>query len=276
MVNTKDIPCFVKWAGGKGQLLEQFEKFYPKNIGGYLEPFLGSGAVFFSIRKKHKPDKIVLSDNNNELVNCYLIVRDNLDELIELLKIHKIKHNKEYYYNIRDLNTDKLSEVEKAARLLYLNKTCFNGLYRVNSKGKFNVPIGSYKNPNIVNDTTLRTASLLLQNVIIKAQSFEKILDDAEKGDFVYLDPPYHPLSKTASFTGYTSDAFSEKSQKVLAEVYKKLDEKGCLLMLSNSDTEFIRKMYNGFDIYEVKARRAINCDGTKRGLINEIVVLNY
>lgn len=276
MIKNKDIPCFVKWAGGKGQLLEQFEKFYPKNFDGYLEPFLGSGAVFFSIRKNYKPDKIVLSDNNYELINCYLVVRDNLDELIDLLKVHKRNHNKRYYYKIRDLNAGELSKVEKAARLLYLNKTCFNGLYRVNSKGKFNVPIGSYKNPNIVNDSNLRAANLLLQNVIIKVQSFEKILDDAEKGDFIYLDPPYHPLSKTASFTGYTSDAFSEKNQEALAKVYKKLDKKGCLLMLSNSDTEFIRAMYSDFNIYEVKARRAINCDGKKRGLINEIVVLNY
>lgn len=272
------VPTFVKWAGGKTQLLDQFKKFFPKKFNGYLEPFVGSGAVFFYIKRKYNPKRVIISDNNEDLINTYIVVRDNLEDLIKLLKIHKRNHCKEYYYKIRETDVNELSNVEKAARFLYLNKTCYNGLYRVNSKGKFNVPFGRYKNPNIVNEKNLRKAHKLLQGVTIKLQSFEKVLEDAESGDFIYFDPPYYPLSKTANFTSYTRDAFLDDEQRKLAEVYKKLDERGCLLMLSNSDTEFIKNLYSydGLKIYKVKARRAINSKADKRGAINELVILNY
>ena len=272
------VPTFVKWAGGKTQLLDQFKKFFPKKFNGYLEPFVGSGAVFFYIKRKYNPKRVIISDNNEDLINTYIVFRDNLEDLIKLLKIHKRNHCKEYYYKIRETDVNELSNVEKAARFLYLNKTCYNGLYRVNSKGKFNVPFGRYKNPNIVNEKNLRKAHKLLQGVTIKLQSFEKVLEDAESGDFIYFDPPYYPLSKTANFTSYTRDAFLDDEQRKLAEVYKKLDERGCLLMLSNSDTEFIKNLYSydGLKIYKVKARRAINSKADKRGAINELVILNY
>jgi len=272
------VPTFVKWAGGKTQLLDQFKKFFPKKFNGYLEPFVGSGAVFFYIKRKYNPKRVIISDNNEDLINTYMVVRDNLEELIKLLKIHKRNHCKEYYYKIRETDVNELSDVEKAARFLYLNKTCYNGLYRVNSKGKFNVPFGRYKNPNIVNEKNLRKAHKLLQGVTIKLQSFEKVLEDAESGDFIYFDPPYYPLSKTANFTSYTRDVFLDDEQRKLAEVYRKLDERGCLLMLSNSDTEFIKNLYSydGLKIHTVKARRAINSKADKRGAINELVILNY
>ena len=278
MPRNNSVPTFVKWAGGKTQLLDQFKKLFPKEVNGYLEPFVGSGAVFFYIKQKYNLKKVIISDNNEELINAYIVVRDDLEGLIKLLKTHKNRHCKEYYYNIRRIDVNELSDVERAARFLYLNKTCYNGLYRVNSKGKFNVPFGRYKNPNIVNEKNLRKAHKLLQGVTIKLQSFEKVLEDAQGGDFIYFDPPYYPLSKTANFTSYTKNAFLDEEQKKLAEVYRKLDERGCLLMLSNSDTEFIKNLYSydGLKIHKVKARRAINSKADKRGAINELVILNY
>ena len=271
-------PTFIKWAGGKTQLLEQFKKFFPKEFNGYLEPFVGSGAVFFYIKQVYNPDYVILSDNNEELINAYEVVRDNVDELIDILTQHKTRHSKEYYYEIRDLNPKVLNKIEKAGRFIYLNKTCFNGLYRVNSKGKFNVPFGRYKNPSIVNDTKLKKASELLQNVELKVIPFEKIAEYAEEHDFLYFDPPYYPLSKTSNFTSYTSDSFTEEDQKRLAETYRILHEKGCKLMLSNSDTPFIKNLFNHgeFKIEVVRAKRVINSDARIRGEINEIVVLNY
>lgn len=278
MPKNRSVPTFVKWAGGKTQLLSQFKKFFPEKFKGYLEPFVGSGAVFFYIKQKYTPKKIIISDNNEDLINAYIVVRDHLEELIGLLKKHKRNHSKEYYYKIREMDVDNLSNVEKAARFLYLNKTCYNGLYRVNSKGKFNVPFGRYKKPNIVNEENLKRAHKLLQGVEIKHQSYEKVLDDAEVEDFIYFDPPYYPLSKTSNFVGYTKEVFLEDEQMKLARVYKKLDRKGCLVMLSNSNTEFIKKLYSydGFKIFKVKARRAINSDARKRGPIDELVILNY
>ncbi len=277
--NKVRIPTFVKWAGGKTQLLEQFKPYFPKRIDRYLEPFVGSGAVFFYVKKRFDPEEAVLSDNVEELVNCYTVVRDNIAELIELLNVYKRRHNKEYYYNIRAVDPADLDDVEKAGRFLYLNKTCYNGLYRVNSKGKFNVPMGRYKNPSILMEDKLMEASELLQDVTIKLQNFEGVLNDAEKGDFVYFDPPYYPLSATANFTNYTPHNFLEEEQTRLAEVYRKLGKKGCFVMESNSDTKLITELYEGFKgvrIERVKARRMINSDATKRGAINEVLILNY
>lgn len=272
MVN---IPTFVKWAGGKKQLIWQFKLFFPEKIERYFEPFVGGGAVLFYILQNYKPKEVIISDTNEELINCYNVIKNNVEELITKLKHHGGNHNKHYYYSIRLLPVDLLSPVERASRFIYLNKTCFNGLYRVNSKGQFNVPMGSYKNPNIVNEHDLRLISNLLQNVKIKLRSFEKVLEYAKKDDFIYLDPPYYPLNGNG-FTTYTKENFLAEDQTRLAGVYKELIKKGCKVMLSNSDTEFIKNLYSGFELSIVKANRMINCDATKRGKINEVVITNY
>ncbi|MCK5039549.1 MAG: DNA adenine methylase [Candidatus Aenigmarchaeota archaeon] len=273
------IPKFVKWAGGKTQLIEQFIPLFPKKFNCYLEPFVGSGAVFFHLIQNFKPKKIILSDINEELINAYLIIRDDVERLIVELKQHKEYHQsegKKYYLTIRATNPNDLPPLERAARFIYLNKTCFNGLYRVNSKGKFNVPMGSYKNPDIIQEEKLKLISKLLQNVIIKVMSFEKIINLAKKGDFVYLDPPYYPLQKGKSFTTYSKNNFLEKEQELLTKVFETLDKKGCYVMESNSETKFIKNLYTNFKIHMVTARRMINCDGSKRGAINEYVITNY
>jgi len=278
-MNNTEIPRFIKWAGGKVQLINQFIPFFPKKIDRYFEPFLGSGAVFFYIIQTFKPKEVYLSDTNEELINAYNVIKNDVEILICELEQHKKNHvnqGKEYYYSIRKQNPNDFDNLKKAARFIYLNKTCFNGLYRVNSKGEFNVPIGSYKNPDVVQADKLRKISKLLQNVSIEVKSFEQVLKNAKKGDFIYLDPPYYPLKKGKSFTKYAKSNFLEKEQESLAEVFKELDKKGCLLMLSNSDTDFIKKLYPTFHIDIVKANRMINCDATKRGEINEIVVTNY
>lgn len=278
MPKNNGVPTFVKWAGGKTQLLPQFEPFFPGDFEGYVEPFVGSGAVFFHVKQKFSPRKVTLSDNNGELINAYKVVRDHLEGLLDLLKEHREKHSKDYYYGVRNIDPHTLSEIERAARFLYLNKTCFNGLYRVNSKGKFNVPFGRYKNPNIVNEEKLVKASSLLDGVALKHQPFEDSLNAVNEGDFVYMDPPYDPLSKTANFTTYTKNSFQEEEQRMLARVSVKMHQKGSKVMLSNSDTKFIRSLYrsSGFKIHEVKARRAINSNARKRGAITELLITNY
>jgi len=273
---TIQIPSIVKWAGGKSQLLGQFDKLFTEKADFYIEPFLGSGAVFFHIKRRFNPKKVILSDTNEELINAYTVVRDKVDALIKALKKHKEQHSKEYYYKIRAQDPAALTDVEKAARFIYLNKTCFNGLYRVNSKGKFNVPMGNYKNPGILKEDILREANKLLQGVELKVMSFENVLDFAKMGAFIYLDPPYYPLTKTSSFTAYTKEVFLEEEQKKLAELFKKLDKMNCKLMLSNSDHSFIRDLYKEFKQESVYAKRLINCDATKRGPITELVVRNY
>lgn len=282
-MNEIEIPKFVKWAGGKVQLLEQFEKFFPKKVTRYLEPFVGSGAIFFYIIQKYKPKEVILSDMNAELINAYKVIRDDVERLIVELKQHKEYYSadaKKYYYEIRSVDPNKLPDLERAARFLFLNKTCFNGLYRVNSKGVFNVPMGAYKNPDIIQEEKLLKASKLLQGVILKVMSFEKVVDYAKEGDFIYLDPPYYPLKKvngkSASFTGYTKTNFLEDEQKLLKSVFDKLSKKGCLVMESNSDTDYINKLYEEYQIHIVKARRLINRDSSGRGKINEVVITNY
>ncbi|OIO44009.1 hypothetical protein AUJ64_00900, partial [Candidatus Pacearchaeota archaeon CG1_02_39_14] len=223
----------------------------------------------------YKPKEVIISDTNEELINTYQVIKNDVESLIKELQKLKQLHDKETFYKIRAEDPKLLSNLTRASRFIYLNKTCFNGLYRVNSKGGFNVPIGSYKNPAIVNEEELREISKLLQDTDIKVASFEECLKWAKKGDFVYFDPPYYPLKK-ASFTTYTKDNFLDKEQEKLKEVFEQLDKKGCNVMLSNSDTPFIKQLYKGHNISFVKASRMINCDGSKRGKINEIVVRNY
>jgi len=274
-----EIPRFVKWAGGKLQLIDQFKAFFPDKFNTYFEPFVGSGAVAFYILQKYQPKQVVLSDINEELINAFNVIKTNVEELINKLMEHKTEHTqngKDYFYSMRLLNASKLTSLERAARFIYLNKTCFNGLYRVNSKGQFNVPIGSYKNPDIVQADKLRRISKLLKTVKIKVMSFEKITDLAKKGDLIYFDPPYYPLKKGKSFTTYTKNNFLEKEQEKLAEVFTQLNKKGCKVMLSNSDTKFIKDLYKDYSVNTVKATRMINCNGADRGKINEVVVTNY
>jgi len=275
-MKKEKIPTLVKWAGGKRQLIPQFKKFFPKKIKRYIEPFIGGGAVAFYIIKNYKPKEVIISDINEELMNAYKVIKNNPEKLIKLLKRYKKKHNKEEYYKIRAKDPKILPPLTRASRFIYLNKTCFNGLYRVNSRGEFNVPIGSYKNPGILLADDLREISQLLKKVKLKALSFEDILKLAKKGDFVYFDPPYYPIKKGKSFTTYTKGNFLEKEQKQLLEVFKKLDKKGCKIMLSNSDTKFIKNLYKEHNLNFVKARRMINCNGKDRGKIKEIVVRNY
>lgn len=272
------IPLFLKWAGGKLQLIEQFKNLFPPDFRNYYEPFIGSGAVFFYLRSKLNPKKAILSDTNEELINCFVVVRDKPSELIEMLLSHRKRHSKAYYYEVRHLESDRLDNVARAARLIYLNKTCFNGLYRVNSKGQFNVPFGDYKNPSIFDGNTLIKASQMLQGVDLRVMTFEKVLDFAGKHDFVYFDPPYIPLSKTSSFTRYSKSDFSIKEQNQLSKVFRALDLRGCFVMLSNSDHSLTRELYRDYDknMIIVRAKRKINSVGSKRGAINEIVVTNY
>jgi DNA adenine methylase len=269
---------FLKWAGGKTQLLPAFEKLYPRRgVRRYLEPFLGSGAVFFHAQALLQPQQSILTDNNEDLIATFTAVKDGVDDVITALDRHKRRHSEEYFYAMRQKKPRGL--VERAARLIYLNKTCFNGLYRVNSRGQFNVPFGRYKkDPGIFDAEALRRASSQLRQAEIRAAHFAEVVDLAQAGDFVYFDPPYHPVSETAYFTSYTRDRFGAEQQEQLAEVFAKLDAKGCLVMLSNSDTPLIRKLYREFDerTVQVKARRNINSKADRRGPVNEVVVLNY
>lgn len=272
-----EAPIFVKWAGGKGQLIEQYKKFFPKKIKRYFEVFVGGGAVFFYVKQKFNPQFSMIADINEDLINAYKFVRSDINSLIKLLKKYKKQnHSKKSFYKKRKEFNKTKDKLKRASLLIYLNKTCYNGLYRVNSKGGFNVPFGRYKNPAILQEKKLMLASKLLKNVEIKKTGFSKVLEYAKKGDFVYLDPPYHPLNKTSSFTDYQKSSFGEEEQKKLAEVFKKLDKKGCKVMLSNSNTKFIRKLYKGFKFRTVKARRMISCKGAGRGAINELVIMNY
>lgn len=273
---------FVKWVGGKRQLLKQFRlrNLFPPELfnaikNTYHEPFVGGGAVFFDLL----PKNAVLSDWNNELVITYNVIKNNVEDLIKSLKKHKV--NKEYFMKIRAKEISKLSDTEIASRFIYLNRTCFNGLYRVNKSGGFNVPFGKNKNPLICDEVNLRRVSEALKKVTIKHQDYKEVLKKAKKGDFIYFDPPYYPVSKTASFTSYTADSFLDKEQIELRDIFVELHKRGCFVMLSNSDTPFINKIYSDIKdkkirISKVEAGRAINSKGSGRGKILEVVVTNY
>jgi DNA adenine methylase len=271
---------FVKWVGGKRQLLAQFrrmnlyppEKFDPKK-GRYFEPFVGGGAVFFDLL----PEEGYLSDLNNELIITYNVIKNDVEKLIIALKKHK--NDKDYFSKLRAQDPNKLDNVAVASRFIFLNRTCFNGMYRVNSRGGFNVPFGKYTNPLICDENNLRKVSKALQNIDIEHKDYKAVLKKAKKGDFIYFDPPYYPVSKTASFTSYTSETFLEKEQTELRNTFVELNKKGCFVMLSNSDTQFINNIYSdikGVRITKVKAGRAINSDASKRGKITEVLITNY
>jgi len=271
---------FVKWVGGKRQLLAQFRNLnlYPPELfdiktGRYFEPFVGGGAVFFDLL----PEKGFLSDLNKELVTTYNVIKNDVDDLIVSLKKHKT--DKEYFLKIRAQEPNKLSDVDIASRFIFLNRTCFNGLYRVNSKGGFNVPYGKHTNPLICDEDNLRKVSKALKGIEIKHRNYKEVLKKAKKGDFIYFDPPYYPVSKTASFTSYTAESFLDKEQIELRDTVLELHKRGCYVMLSNSDTPFINKIYSGYKgirINKVEAGRAINSKGTGRVKITEVLITNY
>ena len=270
---------FVKWVGGKRQLLSQFQELglYPSGFDGasgrYFEPFVGGGAVFFDLR----PKNATISDLNSELITTYTVVRDGVERLIESLKKHI--YGKDYFLKMRAMNPAEMSELDVASRFIYLNRTCFNGMYRVNSKGQFNVPFGRYRNPIICDEDNLRAASSVLKDVEILNVDYKAAVSKAKTGDFVYFDPPYYPVSPTSSFTSYTKDGFAEKEQIELRDTFAELSNRGCYVMLSNSDTTFIRNIYSGLKnvtITTVNAGRSINSKAAGRGKITELVITNY
>jgi DNA adenine methylase len=272
---------FVKWAGGKRQLIPILNENLPKTFGTYFEPFLGGGALLFHMLKERNRQKCSISDLNSDLVLSYTTIRDRVNDLISSLKNHERnyqKDSKSYYYSIRDNNPR--SQIEKTSRLLFLNRTCFNGLYRVNRKGKFNVPLGKYTNPNIVNEENLHSVSNLLQSskVLIKCRDFEAVLRDAKKGDLVYFDPPYQPVSNTANFTSYTNKNFTHDDLSRLANLCMKLDEKGCNVLLSNSNSKEVSDMFSKkpWKINKIHANRSINSNSKKRTGHFELLIKNY
>jgi len=272
---------FVKWAGGKRQLIPILNQNLPRSFGTYFEPFLGGGALLFHMLTERNGQKCSISDLNSDLVLSYITIRDRIDSLITSLKNHERnyqKDSKSYYYSVRESNPR--SAIEKTSRLLFLNRTCFNGLYRVNSKGKFNVPLGKYTNPNIVNEDNLRAVSDILQasKVSINCRDFEAALRDAKKGDLVYFDPPYQPVSNTANFTSYTNKSFSIDDLNRLSELCKNLDAKGCHVLLSNSDSEDVSELFSKkpWKVSRIQANRSINSDSKKRTGHFELLIKNY
>jgi len=261
---------FLKWVGGKRRLLDQIRPLLPQRINRYFEPFIGGGALFFDQR----PSSARLWDVNNELINCYVAVRDHLDELIVALRAHR--YEKEYYYALRATDPKSLSPVQAAARTICLNRTGFNGLYRVNRSGNFNVPFGRYTNPTICDAPNLRLCSTVLQGADIQARDFRELAQWATPGDFVYFDPPYVPRSATAAFTDYTPGGFSWDDHLQLADLFGQLHNRGVRVMLSNADVPLVRDLYSDFDIETVYAARAINSRPDRRGNISEVVVRNY
>jgi len=273
---NKMLQPFVKWAGGKRQIMDEIYKYIPEKFEVYYEPFVGGGAVLFELQ----PSNAVINDNNHHLINAYRVIKNNVDELIEDLKQHK--NEKEYFYKIRKKDrTDefaRMSDIEKASRILYLNKTCFNGLFRVNSSGEFNVPFGRYKNPDIVNEPVLRAVSKYLKNndIEILNLDFEEAVENITENDFVYFDPPYHPVSESSSFTGYTLDGFDEADQLRLKELCDRLNNQGVRFLLSNSGAELIFDLYKDYKVEIIGAKRSINSDASKRGEVDEVLVRNF
>ncbi len=277
MAKNKLVSPVVKWVGGKRQLLDEITPLLPRQIAVYCEPFLGGGAVLFS----RQPKNAIVNDLNGDLMLVYEVIRDDVESLIVSLKKHE--NTSEYFYQLRDLDRDKksyqlLSKIEKASRIIYLNKTCYNGLFRVNAAGEFNSPFGYYKKPNIVNEPVLRAVNKYLSSASIQlfSEDFAATLERVPRGGFVYLDPPYDPISDTASFTGYNKGGFGRAEQTRLKECCDALNERGVKFLLSNSATDFIRELYTGYTIQTVYAKRAINSAADKRGAVQEVLIRNY
>ncbi len=308
ITRVRQVRPFLKWAGGKRQLLGQFQLYFPQELNGkgiikrYYEPFLGSGAVFFWIMQNCKLEESFINEFNPEIYLCYTSIQNNVEKLINLLKALEKKYSvfketaqEEFYYQIRHKYNDSRKDinlknsyakryVERAALTIFLNRTCFNGLYRVNSSGYFNVPFGRYKNPTICDVENLRAVSHRLKGVVITNDDFSVVERQIKKSSFVYFDPPYRPLNKTSNFTSYSKNEFDDKEQERLASVFKRLNRiDNVKIMLSNSDPKnedkkdnYFERLYAGFRIERLKAKRMINCDASRRGEINEILVMNY
>jgi len=286
---------FVKWVGGKSQLLEEIRKKYPQKIEKYCEPFVGGGAVLFDILKKFQPKEVLINDINKELINTYLQVKNHCEELInqlnELQTQYKklgqedrkvLFYEKRTRYNALKVNGDELENLEKATLFIFLNKTCFNGLYRVNSKGFFNVPFNNAKNPLICDAENLRLCSQVLQNVILKTGDYKECESFIDEKTFVYIDPPYRPLTQTSAFTSYSENQFLDKEQIELAQFIDNIAKKGSTILASNSDPKnsneednFFDNLYSNFEIERVSASRMINANPEKRGAINELLITN-
>ena len=277
MPKNKLVSPVLKWVGGKRQLLPSIKPMLPKRITSYCEPFVGGGAVLFDLQ----PKKAIVNDINSDLILVYMVIRDNVEALIELLETYPNEEN--FYYELRNIDRDqekyeKLSEIERAARVIFLNKTWYNGLYRVNNAGEFNSPFGKYKNPNIVNAPVLRAVSAYFNSaeIIFSTTDFELVLEQVRRGTFVYLDPPYDPVSDTSSFTGYSKGGFSREQQIQLRECCDRLNARGVKFMLSNSATNFIKEQYSNYHVTIVQAKRAINSIASKRGDVDEVIITNY
>ncbi len=270
---------FVKWAGGKRQILDKLIKYVPEDFNTYYEPFVGGGALFFEL----SPKNAVINDSNEELINVFRCIKDEekLTKMCNELNHHEANHSEEYYYKIRNIDRDKkkfnrLSDYKRAARTIYLNKACFNGLYRVNSKGEFNVPFGKKLKVNTYEGQNIGIihAYLNFNNINILSIDFEEAVKDAKEGDFIYFDPPYD--SDTSTFNSYTEDGFSKDEQIRLSNVFKNLSDRGCFVMLSNHNTVLINELYKDFYIHKITAKRNINSDGKKRGKVEEVIITNY
>lgn len=296
----KEVRPFVKWAGGKGSLIPQLKNFYPfelenETINKYVEPFIGGGAVLINILQKYDVKEVYAFDINIDLINCYNVIKNNVDELIN--KLDKMEKDfiileqddrQKYFYEIRkEYNSYRIDKneqsVKRASEFIFLNRTCFNGLYRVNKSGEFNVPCGKYKNPTICDADNLRNLSYLIRNVVFQYGDYTKSEQYVDNNTFVYFDPPYRPLSVSSGFTSYTKEDFNDDNQKELATYYRKLNEKKAKLMLSNSnpkntnkDDTFFEEIYKGFNINEVSAKRMINANAKGRGAISELLITNY
>ena len=278
MAKNRLIVPFLKWVGGKRQLIPEIKKLLPEGIRNrlYIEPFVGAGALFFELQPKHA----IINDFNIELINVYEVIRDHPEELITALKEHK--NTSEYFYNIRAIDRQPLfnhmTVIEKASRTIYLNKTCYNGLYRVNNAGEFNSPLGRYKNPNIVNAPVIKAVSRFLNDndITIKHGDYEALLSDLPEKSFVYLDPPYHPISESSNFTGYIQGGWNVDEQIRLRNVCNSLNERGIQFLLSNSATPLIEELYSEYNMKKVRATRSVNSISSKRGQVDEYLIYNY
>lgn len=262
----------IKWVGGKSKLLPELRARLPERFGRYYEPFAGGAALFFAL----SPADAVLADDNRDLIATYRAITDDVDAVIRRLELHRSAHGEAHYYEIRARWNDasvSWSAVDRAATFIYLNKTCYNGLWRVNRSGAFNVPVGRYTDPPICVPDALRAAQSALSNAELRCADYKKAVADAKPGDFLYFDPPYDPVTATANFTSYSADGFSHDDQRALADTARELVARGCKVMLSNSDTPFIRSIYKGLRVERVKCPRAINSNAAKRGDVDELVI---
>lgn len=276
IAKNKLVTPFLKWVGGKRQIMPIIDQHLPRDIKHYIEPFIGGGAVFFHLQ----PKKAILNDFNSELINVYSVIKNDVEGL--LIDLVKHKNESAYFYEIRRVDRTKefknLTAVERASRVIYLNKTCFNGLYRVNSSGEFNSPFGRYKNPNILNEPILRAVSDYLNenDIQLRNSDYEEILQEADNKSFVYLDPPYHPVSESSNFTGYVQGGWDVNDQIRLREACDQLNKRGVKFLQSNSLSDFIKEQYKGYNISIVKANRSVNSNGEKRGEVEEVLIKNY